>query len=403
MDYEPGRPTGMPGFCVFFLIVHGCRDNTEELLMRITGSTVNLVSERRYDEKYLLTRQDGTTTGVNTVDSVSDFRRALISTEISRAGSNDTTKKNFENVKAKKEEQTLFTNYNAEGGFAVTAESPVLSKISEIENVRMMLMEKILNLMQILYGGAGNDSRGTRLGSYMRSLSNQMTSGTYQWMSVSTTTYTHVQEEHTAFQAQGIAKTEDGRELNFGINISMSRQFTEAVGIAHIRPATLIDPLVINVGNGFTEISDQTFTFDLDSDGVDDEIKSIAPGSGFLAYDRNGDGIINDGSELFGALTGNGFKELAELDSTHDNWIDENDAIYEKLRVWCRDEEGNDTLMTLKEADVGAIFLGNADTKFTSHGSDFAVNAQFKASGIFLRESSGEAGAVHQIDLAKLA
>ena len=388
----------------------------EELLMRITGSTVNLVSERRYEERYTFERQSAITTGLNSVDSVSDFRRALMSTGISRPGDesdmqrnkkvleDDSAKKdNTESVKGKKGEETLFTNYNADGSFAVTADSPVFSKISEIENIRVRLMERILNIMQILYGRAGNDSRGNKLEGYMRGLSNQMNAGAFQWMSVSTTTYTHIQEEYTAFSAQGIAKTEDGRELNFGVNISMSRQFTEAVGITQLRPATLIDPLVINVGKGVTEISDQTFTFDLDADGVDDEIKSIAPGSGFLAYDRNGDGVINDGSELFGAKTGNGFKELAEFDSDNNNWIDESDAIYEKLRVWCKDEEGNSTLMTLKEADVGAIFLGNADTKFTSQGSDFAINAQFKASGIFLRESSGEAGAVHQLDLAKLA
>ena len=57
--------------------------------------------------------------------------------------------------------------------------------------------------------------------------------------------------------------------------------------------------------------------------------------------------------------------------------------------------------MTLKEADVGAIYLGNSETKFTSRGSDFLVNAQFKSSGVFLRESTGAVGMVHQIDLAK--
>lgn len=381
----------------------------EEMLMRITGSTVNLVSERRYEETYLLARKSSITAGLQASDSASEFRKALMSNEITRPGAqiagDEAQRKSISNDDAttRKGEETLFTNYNSDGSFAITGENPVMTRISEIENIRMQLMERILNLMQILYGGAGNDSRASKLQSYMRGLSNQMNAGSYQWLSVSTTTYVHTQEEYTAFSAQGVAKTEDGRELSFGVNISMTRQFTEAMGITQIRPANLIDPLVINVGKGVTEISEQTFTFDLDADGMEDEIKSIAPGSGFLAYDRNGDGIINDGRELFGAKSGNGFKELAEFDSDNNNWIDESDAIYEKLRVWCRDEEGKDTLMTLKEADVGAIFLGNAETKFTSQGMDFAVNAQFRSSGIFLKESTGEAGAVHQIDLAKLA
>ncbi|WP_051204384.1 hypothetical protein [Butyrivibrio sp. VCD2006] len=380
--------------------------------MRITGSTVNLVSERRYSESYAIARQNETTSGQAMVSSASEFRKMLMTSQMSGLSGEDSGREidkkiaedeNRKVTEKKKGEETLFTNYNADGGFAISGESPVYSKISEIENIRMQLMERILNLMQILYGGAGNDSRGSRLQSYMKGLSNKLTAGSYEWLSVSTTTYVHTQEEYTAFSAQGVAKTEDGRELSFGMNISMTRQFSEAIGITQIRPATLIDPLVINVGKGVTEISDQTFTFDLDCDGTEDEIKSIAPGSGFLAYDRNGDGIINDGRELFGARSGNGFKELSEFDGDGNSWIDESDSIYEKLRVWCRGEDGKDTLMTLKEADVGAIYLGNSETRFTSQGSDFAVNAQFRSSGIFLRESTGEAGAVHQIDLAKLA
>ncbi|SDB11033.1 hypothetical protein [Butyrivibrio sp. INlla16] len=355
--------------------------------MRITGSTVNLVSERRYTENYSFTRQNALTTGQTIGDTASEFKKALMSSEASRLSG---------------EKEELFTNYNADGGFAITGESPNYSKVSEIENIRMQIMERLLNIMQILYGQTGGGGR-SKMQEYMRELSSRIGGGSYQWMSVSTATYVHTQEEYTAFSAQGIARTEDGREISFGVGISMTSQFTEAVGITQIRPAQLIDPLVINVGSGVTEISDQTFTFDLDCDGTLDEVKSIGPGSGFLAYDRNGDGVIGDGSELFGAKSGDGFMELSEFDSDNNGWIDENDAIYEKLRVWCRGEDGKDSLMTLKEADVGAIFLGNAETKFTSQGSDFAVNAQFKASGIFLRESTGEAGAVHQIDLAKLA
>ncbi len=342
------------------------------------------------------------TAGLQKTDSISGFGSLLKASRINGTAEEETGKTGNGNVAEKKGEETLFTNYNSEGDFAVTGESPFMTKISEIENIRVQLMERILNMMQILYGGSGG-GRNTKLQSYMRSLTNQMYGGSYQWLSVSTTTYVHTQEEYTAFTAKGVARTEDGRELSFGVSISMSREFSEAMEAVHMQPANLIDPLVINVGKGVTEISDQTFTFDLDCDGAEDEIKSIAPGSGFLAYDRNGDGVINDGGELFGARSGDGFKELSEFDSDDNSWIDESDEIYEKLRVWCRDGDGNDTLMTLKEADVGAIFLGKTETKFTSQGSDFAVNGQFRSSGIFLRESTGEAGAVHQIDIAKLA
>ncbi|WP_408072122.1 hypothetical protein [Butyrivibrio sp. JL13D10] len=378
--------------------------------MRITGSTVNLVSERRYQETYSITHER-TIIGTSPIGGLSSFKTALgmedKSENLKKTGSftNDIGKNgNLESSTSdidKKENQTLFTNYNADGEFAIQNYMPFGGKISEIENIRMQLMERILNIMQILYGNTSGNSR-SRMQEYMRGLSSQMMQGSFQWMSVSTTTYVHTEMEQTAFEATGVAKTNDGRELNFGININMTRQFSESIGVMNVSPVQLIDPLVINVGSGVTEISDQTFTFDLDADGEEEDVKSISFGSGFLAYDRNGDGIINNGLELFGAKSGDGFAELSEFDSDNNNWIDESDTIYEKLRVWCRDENGKDTLMTLKEADVGAIYLGHADTRFTSQGSDFMVNAQFKASGVFLRESTGEAGSIHQIDLAKV-
>lgn len=51
----------------------------------------------------------------------------------------------------------------------------------------------------------------------------------------------------------------------------------------------------------------------------------VRPGGVFLALDKNGDSVINDGKELFGAATGQGFKELAIYDSDKNYWIDEND------------------------------------------------------------------------------
>lgn len=63
-----------------------------------------------------------------------------------------------------------------------------------------------------------------------------------------------------------------------------------------------------------------------------------------MALDVNYDGIINDGRELFGPRTGNGFLELAEFDIDGNNWIDENDPIFEKLRIWTLDEKGNEVI-----------------------------------------------------------
>jgi hypothetical protein len=56
--------------------------------------------------------------------------------------------------------------------------------------------------------------------------------------------------------------------------------------------------------------------------------------------DRNGDGAIDHGRELSGATTGDGFAELAAYDEDGNGWIDENDSIYQHLRIWSKDAQG---------------------------------------------------------------
>lgn len=211
---------------------------------------------------------------------------------------------------------------------------------------------------------------------------------------------TYQESESTSFSAKGTAITDDGREIDFGINISMSRQFMQHMSIQI--PAmqnALFDPLVINVGTDSAKVSSQKFKFDLDSDGKEDSISMPTRGSAFLALDKNEDGKINDGNELFGTKSGDGFKDLREYDSDGNGWIDENDEVFSKLKVWYKDESGNDVLVNLKEADVGAIFLGEQDSEFTLANGMGNVDAVIRSSGIFLRES-GTVGTIQHVDLA---
>ena len=211
---------------------------------------------------------------------------------------------------------------------------------------------------------------------------------------------TYQESESTSFSAKGTAITDDGREIDFGISISMSRQFMQHMSIQI--PAmqnALFDPLVINVGTDSAKVSNQKFKFDLDSDGKEDSISMPTRGSAFLALDKNEDGKINDGNELFGTKSGDGFKDLREYDSDGNGWIDENDEVFSKLKVWYKDENGNDVLVNLKEADVGAIYLGEQDSEFTLSNGMGNVDAVIRSSGIFLHES-GTVGTIQHVDLA---
>jgi len=124
----------------------------------------------------------------------------------------------------------------------------------------------------------------------------------------------------------------------------------------------------------------------------------LAPAHGFLALDRNSDGFINNGSELFGPRTGDGFAELAEHDTDGNNWIDENDSIYEKLSVWIMDNQGNMSQSNLKDRGIGAIYLGNLSSKFDLKGPDNALVGQISNTSVFLNEN-GYPGTVQQLDL----
>ena len=206
--------------------------------------------------------------------------------------------------------------------------------------------------------------------------------------------------EETGFHASGRACTEDGRTIDFNINILMSRSYMEYMNVSIPTMAdALCDPLVVNIGSDTADVRDQTFKFDLDSDGKEDEISMLGKGAGFLALDKNGDGKINDGSELFGTNSGDGFGDLREYDSDGNGWIDENDDVFSKLKVWCKDENGKDILMDLRGADIGAIYLGEQQTEFSLGGVDGYRDGVIRSTGVFLRESTG-AGTIQHVDLS---
>ena len=220
------------------------------------------------------------------------------------------------------------------------------------------------------------------------------------WQRVTATSGFVSESESTTFASSGMVKTQDGRSIDFNIEVSMSRAFTSQINTLTTQNYIKTDPLVINLDTDIGSVTDQKFLFDLDSDGEEEEISFAGKGSGFLALDRNGDGRIGDGSELFGTKSGDGFKDLAAFDEDGNGWIDENDSIYSKLKVWTKDEDGNDYLINLKDADVGAIYLDNAHTQFSLKDGNNRLNGEIKKTGIYLHESTGAAGTLNHVDLA---
>lgn len=166
------------------------------------------------------------------------------------------------------------------------------------------------------------------------------------------------------------------------------------------------DPIVLDLdGNGAESAHIKNGAhFDYSGDGFAELTGWINEKDGFLVIDRNGDGKINDGKELFGDQTilksgkkaSDGFEALVELDSNNDGKLDSSDKDYSLLKVWC-DEDGDGRTLpqeihTLDELGIKSISLqsnttsvrdaqGNTQTRVsTFERSNGAVNQIFEYS-----------------------
>jgi hypothetical protein len=207
------------------------------------------------------------------------------------------------------------------------------------------------------------------------------------------------ESERTSFSSSGLIKTADGKEIVVDVSLEMSRERIDITELSvRAGDAKKVDPLVVNFNGTAAALTESKIGFDLNADGKQESISFLRSGSGFLVLDKNGDGAINDGGELFGPTTGNGFAELAAYDEDRNGWIDESDGAYGNLGVWTRTADGTDVLSGLKESNVGAIYLKSAFTPFDLKNSDNETDGEVRSTGVYLQES-GQAGTVQHVDL----
>ena len=154
------------------------------------------------------------------------------------------------------------------------------------------------------------------------------------------------------------------------------------------KPRKMLSPMVLDLdGDGIETISvDESHVyFDLDADGIKHKTGWVGADDGLLVFDRNGDGVINDGRELFGDATlkydgsgtfGNGFSALAQEDTNGDGYVNALDQNWSSLKVW-RDANQNGW------ADPGELFslddlgITGFDLSYQLHGQKAYQNGNY--------------------------
>ena len=115
--------------------------------------------------------------------------------------------------------------------------------------------------------------------------------------------------------------------------------------------------------------------------------------------DKSEEKMINEDDEKM-SVTDKNEERWDIYDKDKNGWIDEADDIFKHLKVWTLDDNGEKQLINLKEAGIGAIYLGNAQTQFTLDNHDAnKKNGVIQKTGVYLKEN-GVAGTIQHVDLA---
>ncbi|MFM1714238.1 hypothetical protein [Aeromonas salmonicida] len=205
-------------------------------------------------------------------------------------------------------------------------------------------------------------------------------------------TDTLLEQEQLKVVASASVQTSDGQTLQLDLGFVLDWRQLE-VSQRRTTLNALKDPLVLSLDGKIADLTEARVNFDIDQDGKDDSLPGLSEGSGFVALDRNGNGAIDDGGELFGARSGNGFGELAALDEDGNGVLDERDSHFSALQFWHPDHAP----IALVELGIGAILLRPLDTPF-NHLGESGNQGVLRQSGLYLTEQ-GKGGWVQQIDL----
>ncbi|MFY8352308.1 hypothetical protein AAEU29_17335 [Pseudoalteromonas sp. SSM20] len=204
----------------------------------------------------------------------------------------------------------------------------------------------------------------------------------------------HHEHQANSLKMAGKITTAAGRDISFEFKLNFEQSFTEYQ--RSIETINMKDPLIISFTSKPVELGESTHQFDIDADGNKDTLTQLGKGYGYLAFDRNNNGKIDDGQELFGALSGNGFADLSLYDEDGNGFIDENDVIFDSLKIWIKNSD-EDKLVSLDDANIGAIATQSVNSPLNIRNDNGELKGAIRQSGYYIN-NDGNAGLIQQID-----
>lgn len=197
----------------------------------------------------------------------------------------------------------------------------------------------------------------------------------------------YLEREAVSYRAVGTITTSDGRQIDFQQALDLARVYARSEStVTRARFPVPSDDGGEQALGGWSGA------------GVaEPQARSVLTiGDGALGIDADGDGAIDPATELIGT-SGDGFGELARFDDDNNGFIDEGDAVFDRLAVVSLGDQGL-VAHSAGAAGLGAIYLGSVATPFVTRDPLGEIQSRVVRTGVYLTES-GVSGVAQQIDL----
>jgi hypothetical protein len=165
-----------------------------------------------------------------------------------------------------------------------------------------------------------------------------------------------------------------------------------ALTTTQIGSLALVTPIVLDLNDdGIKTLSvNAGVKFDMLADGTSIQTGWVGPQDGLLVSDRNQDGLISDGSELFGSSTAlsngtkalDGYQALAEFDTNKDGVVDQLDTDFNKLSVWMDSNSdgvtGSGELKSLTELGITQLSVKAESVRESNAGNLVGLTSTYQ-------------------------